>query len=531
MQIQRIPFSEIPQLSSRDVAYAMQDESMKPFFKYGVDIESFKQVILDKQKDNTDRPRLVNELKAQYEQLSTNEIVAKQVNLLADQNTFTVTTAHQPSLFTGPLYFVIKIISTINLARKLSETYPEYNFVPIFLTGGEDHDFEEANHLHLFGKTIEWQNDESGSVGAMGTDSLVKPLAELKEILGDSDRAQSVFAELEASYTRHDRYSMATIDYVHTLFGQYGLVVIDTSKRAFKESFKAIMREELLEQPSQELVEKTQAALTDAGFGAQAHAREINLFYLRDGLRERIVLEDGQYKVLNTDYVFSTVEILKELDDHPDHFSPNVVMRPLLQEKVLPNLAYIGGGGELAYWMERQSQFEYFGVNFPMLIRRNSLMWIDKGTAKRMTKLGLQSNQLFMGTEALLKAYIRDNSENELSINTEKEQLKSLFESIAAKAKNIDPTLGKAILADYARQAKSVENLEGRLMRAEKQKHDTALNQIRNLKEKLYPKNGLQERFDNFLPFYLRYGHDFFNILLDALDPLENGFVVVTDEG
>jgi len=291
------------------------------------------------------------------------------------------------------------------------------------------------------------------------------------------------------------------------------------------------MREELLEQPSKGLVEKTQKDLKKAGFGAQAHAREINLFYLRNGLRERIVLENGVYKVLNTSYTFTTIEILKELDDHPDHFSPNVIMRPLLQEKVLPNLAYIGGGGELAYWMERQSQFEYFGINFPMLIRRNSLLWVDQTTLKKITKLGLNVDQLFENTETLSKNYIRQHTENDLSIQTEKDQLKALFESIANKAKNIDPTLEKAILADYARQAKSLENLEGRLMRAEKQKHDTALNQMRKLKEKLFPKNGLQERYDNFLPFYLKYGHDFFNTLLQVLNPLEEGFVVVVDKG
>lgn len=529
MQVSRISFNKIPQLSTRDIAYAMCDDSLRPFYKYDVNIESFAQIISDKQKDNTDRVLLVKELKTQYEQLSVNQLVVKQIESLAQKTTFTITTAHQPSLFTGPLYFVIKIMSTINLAKQLNETYPEHHFVPVFLTGGEDHDFEEANHLHLFGKTIEWQNKESGSVGAMSTASLDQSLAELEEILGQSDNAKAVFAALKKSYTSHDRYSMATIDYVHSLFGQYGLVVIDTSTYAFKEAFKPIMREELLEQPSQKLVEKTQESLTDAGFGAQAHARAINLFYLRDGLRERIIFEEGRYSVLNTDYSFTTVEILKELDDHPDRFSPNVVMRPLLQERVLPNLAYIGGGGELAYWMERQSQFEYFGVNFPMLIRRNSLVWIDKGHAKRLSKLGIDEEQLFSKTEDLLKDFVRKNTENELSITSEKEQLKSLFESIAAKAKNIDPTLEKAIMADYARQAKSVANLEGRLMRAEKQKHDTALNQIRNLKEKLYPNNGLQERYDNFLPFYMRYGNRFFDVLLAELNPLEDGFVVILD--
>lgn len=530
MQTFRIPFEQIDQLSSRDKAYAQKDSALRPFYKYSVDIESFAQIIEDKKKDNTNRAVLVQELQAQYAQLSANDKVNQQVERLSDSNTFTITTAHQPSLFTGPLYFVIKIMSTIRLAQRLNEAYPDYHFVPIFLTGGEDHDFEEANHLHLFNKTITWENEEQGAVGAMSTQTLDKPLAELAEILGQSDAAKQAYSTLERAYTKHQRYSMATIDYVHQLFGDYGLVVLDTSKKAFKQLFAPIMRKELLERPSQALVQQAQEALTQAGFGAQAHAREINLFYLQDGLRERIVFENGLYKVLNTDYSFTQTAILTELEEHPEYFSPNVVMRPLLQETVLPNLAYIGGGGELAYWMERLEQFAHFEVNFPMLIRRNSLLWIDAATAKRMNKLGLNTDTIFNDTEALVKDFVRQHTENELTISAEKEQLKSLYDSVTEKAKNIDPTLGKAIEAEYVRQAKSLANLEGRLMRAEKQKHDTAIGQIRKLKDKLFPKNGLQERYDNFLPFYLKYGNTFFDTLAQELDPLQDGFVVVLDQ-
>ncbi|MEM1214968.1 MAG: bacillithiol biosynthesis cysteine-adding enzyme BshC, partial [Bacteroidota bacterium] len=375
--------------------------------------------------------------------------------------------------------------------------------------------------------TIEWHNDESGAVGDMQTTSLQAPLAALEEILGSSERAQAAFAELSAAYTRHATYGAATIDYVHTLFGEEGLVVLSMNTPLLKRAFIPLAKQELLAQSSQPLVEKAQAELAEAGFSGQAYARDINLFYLREGLRERIENNGEVYEVLTTDYRFTETEILTELEQHPERFSPNVVMRPLYQELILPNLAYVGGGGELAYWMERREQFAHFGINFPVLVRRNSLLWLDSGSVKRMQKLDLSVSDLFQDADALVRQYVETTTDHELTIAEEKAQLETLFQSIANKARAIDPTLAKAIEAEYTRQAKSVDNLEGRLLRAEKQKHETALNQIRSLKDKLFPDNGLQERHDNFLNFYVRYGRDFLTQLIEVLDPLEEGFVVV----
>lgn len=534
MQIHRIPFTQVPQLSKRDVAYATQNPALRPFYRYELTEAAFADIIQQRSAFPTNRETLVEVLQAQYAQLGAHAAdgdaqVKLQLAHLGKENTFTVTTAHQPSLFTGPLYFVIKILSTINLTRRLAKAYPAYNFVPVFVTGGEDHDFEEVNHLHLFGKTIEWQNQESGAVGMMSTATLTSAFETLSELLGQSESAQQIFTQLQEAYSRHETYGLATVDYVHQLFGQFGLVVLDMNQVAFKRLFAPIMRKELLEQASQPLVTAAQAELESTGFGAQAHARDINLFYLRDGLRERIELTDGVYKVLNTDYQFTKDELLAELDAHPEYFSPNVVMRPLFQELILPNLAYIGGGGEIAYWLERLTQFEAFGLPFPMLIRRSSLLWLDRGTTKRMRKLGLSVNDLFTDTDSLIRQMVTEATDSELTISAEKAQLEALFQSIADKAKAIDPTLAKAIHAEYTRQAKAVANLEGRLLRAEKQKHETAINQLKSLKDKLFPNNGLQERYDNFLAFYTRYGESFFLQLIDCLDPLEQGFVVVED--
>lgn len=529
MIIKKINYEDVPQFSKRDKAYIKEVEALRPFFKYPVNIDSFAQVIEDKKKDNIDRETLVKVLQKQHSK-HPHPAVQANIEKLQSENTFTLITAHQPSLFTGPLYYIFKNISVINLAEQLEKHYPDYQFVPIFLTGGEDHDFEEVNHLHLFNKTLTWKSGETGSVGAMKTATLAPVLEELKSILGESDKAKELFAIIEKTHTEHSTYGDAAVALAHELFKDYGLVVFNPADTELKKLFRPIIREEILKQPSANLVEKTHEALEAAGFSSQATPREINFFYLQEQSRERIIEEDGKFKVLNTDLEFSKEEMEKEIENYPERFSPNVIMRPLFQETTLPNLAYIGGGGEIAYWLERKSQFAHFGVNFPMLIRRNSAMWIDKGSVKKMNKLGVKLEDIWGDTEQIVKDFVANNSEKEFSLVEEKEALEAIYQKAAAKTKAIDPTLEKALLAEHAKAKKGLENMETRLIRAEKQRFDQSISQLRGLKEKLFPGNGLQERYDNLIPFYLKYGREFIEVLKENFDPLEKQFVAVIDD-
>lgn len=531
MEICQIPFDKVPYLSRRDRAYALAAPELRPFYKYEVSLEAFAQAIEDKKKDNTDRKILVEALREQYAGMDTGRAVKDNIESLLDGNTFTLVTAHQPSLFTGPLYYIYKIFSTINLAEQLNARYPGRHFVPVFISGGEDHDFEEVNHLHLFGKTINWKNEESGPVGMMSANTLQPALEEVRAVLGDSERAQELYALLKEAVESHRRYADTARHLANALFRDYGLVIIDMSHPKLKRLFIPYIKEEILEQPSKALVEATVEQLEKAGFSGQAYPREINFFYLGRELRqrERIVLEDGRYQVLNTSHSFSREDLIAEIEQHPERFSPNVVMRPIFQELVLPNLAYIGGGGELAYWLERKKQFEHFGLNYPMLVRRNSVLFIDGGSAKRMNKLGLTVEQLFGDVEELIKEYVRQNTENELSLAEEKAELAALVKSIEEKAREVDPTLVKTAAAEGQKMINSLEQLEGKLMRAEKQRHDIAINQMRSLKDKLFPGNGLQERYDNFMGFYLNYGQEFFGLLKTELDPMAKAFTVIVD--
>lgn len=531
MEVTILPFTAVPQLAAKDLAYATQNPAFRPFFKYEPLISEFEKVIADKKRDAINRKILVEVLQSQYATITPNPKVADNIAALLNENTFTVTTAHQPSLFTGPLFFVYKIISTINLAERLNAQYSGYRFVPVFVNGGEDHDFEEINHAHVFGKKITWDApDAGGSVGTMSTDSLHLVLEQLQTLLGENEAAKEIFSIIETAYSSHSLYGNAANALVNKLFDKYGLVTINMNVPELKKIFAPIIREEIFNQPSQALIEATQKALVEAGFSSQAHAREINLFYLQPGRRDRIVKNGDLFEILGANLTFTSAEMDQEIESHPERFSPNVALRPLFQELILPNLAYVGGGGEIAYWLERKTQFAHFGINFPMLVRRNSVMWIDRPSSGRIEKLGLAPVDLFQDTDSLIRHFLEKNTENDLSLDSEKTSLQNLFDSIRQKALQVDPTLEKAVAAEAVKQMKVVEQLEGRLLRAEKQKQETAVNQIRNLKEKFFPNNGLQERVDNFLNLYTKYGHSFFEVLKNNLDPLKSGMVIVRDK-
>lgn len=529
MKIQKFSFHDIPQFSDRDKAYTTEHESLRPFYKYDTRLEAFEEVLKNRSQFPVDRPLLVEVLKEQYSSLSASSLVQQQIESLSQENTFTVVTAHQPSLFTGPLYFIYKIISAINLAKQLNEKYTDSHVVPVFVIGGEDHDFEEINHLHLFNKEVVWENEASGAVGQMSTHTLQSALQEVKDILGTSENAKAIYAKLEDCYTKHKKYGAATQAFVHELFKADGLVVFNMNHPKLKSAFVPYIKQEIFEQPSQAIIEQTQEKLSTLGFGSQATPRAINFFYLQDQLRARIVEEDGIYKVLDTDIQFSKAEMEAEIEQHPERFSPNVVMRPIYQEVILPNLAYIGGGGELAYWQERLLQFEYYKVSYPMLIRRNSVLWIDKSTAKKMTKLDLTIEQLFGDVELLVKEYVKENTENELSLKHEKLKVQQIFEEVIKKAVEVDPTLKKSSLSEQAKVLNSLSTLEAKLVRAEKNRHEITINQIHTVKDKLFPHNGLQERYDNFMGFYLKHGEAFFETLKAHLYPLEKQFIVISE--
>jgi len=296
-----IPFGNVPQFTRKDKAYTLQDPSLRPFYTYAPIAENIPRVIQDNASQDIDRKVLTEVLKDQYKDRNPSVEVARQIDLLGKDTTFTLVTAHQPNLFTGPLYYVYKIISVIRLCEFLNKQYPDSHFVPLFISGNEDHDFEEINHFELFGKRVTWQNEEKGAVGMMSLDSMSGPLEETQRILGDSPNGREMFSLLKNAYTGTHSYGEAAIRLTHALFGNQGLVILNTSDHRLKRQFIPSMKREIFEQPSRALIEKTGQQLETLGYELQAFPREINFFYMTNQLRSRIVREGHIFRVLDSE--------------------------------------------------------------------------------------------------------------------------------------------------------------------------------------------------------------------------------------
>jgi bacillithiol synthase len=530
-----LPYDKVPQLAKMDIAYATGAADIRNFYKYEPTIDSFPTLIEDKKQSlpadyQNGRNQLVAALQTQYAKLPENEAVSSNISSLTDENTYTVVTAHQPNVFLGPLYFLYKAITVINLAKTVTNSLGgKAKIVPVFVMGSEDHDLEELNHINVFGKKLVWETEEKGAVGAMSTKTIQPLLDQLETWMGESEAAKTLLTQLRISYQLKNNVAEATQAMLHFLMGKYGLIVLNMGDTRLKRLFIPFFKSELLEQKSIGFVQETTAKLNELGYKSQATPREINLFYLQDGSRERIVrVESATYQVLNTNLTFTEAEMLQELEAHPERFSPNVVLRPLYQEFILPNLVYVGGGGELAYWLERKSLFEHYGVNFPMLIRRNSVLWLEPDAQKKLQKFGFTPIQFFQDTEILVRQYIDANLETDVNLDKEMQELAAIFDKLAKKAQIIDPNLEKSVRSDEVKFSSALEQWQSRLVRAEKAKHEVALQQMRTLKEKLFPNNGLQERTENFIGYYVKYGDAFLETLKENLDAFDKGFVILS---
>ncbi|MDF1696731.1 MAG: bacillithiol biosynthesis cysteine-adding enzyme BshC [Saprospiraceae bacterium] len=527
MRIEKIDYEQISAISSKDLSYIQLTPFLEDFYSFTPSIESFSNAISERKKHGIDRKLLVDVLQENYKSINPNEKQIQNIGALKSENTFTIITAHQPSLLGGPLYYVLKIASVINLCNQLTEAYPEYNFVPTFISGGEDHDFEEIDHLHLFGKTIKWEREAIGPVGRLTIDGIDEVLQQVSEILGDRPEAVSLMSTITGCLEESHCYSDFVFKFVNVLYGKYGVIVVNMDNIHLKKRFAPLMQEEILNQVSKPLVSATQEQLEKHKFKAQAFPRDINLFYLCEDGRKRIEPKGDNFDIVDTNLEFTKENLLKELENHPDRFSPNVVMRPLFQEFCLPNLAYVGGGGEIAYWLERKTQFAHFNVFFPMLIRRNSAMILNKGQLKNLSKLDFTIEDIFLDQDQLIFKFINASSEIEIKLDDQKTQIENAYQDIAKKSTSVDPSLAKSVLAEMTRQLKNIDQMESRIKRSLKSQQDVNVKKIEKLKEKLFPNLGLQERYDNFLPHYLSIGESFFDVLIENLDPMDRRFTCI----
>ncbi len=530
MKANYIDYSETNSFSPAIIRYLENDPQLTPFFNFKADIDGFRKLIEAKAND-CNREVLVEVLTQQYSKSgqTITSSVNKNIDLLLEKSSFTVTTGHQLNLFTGPLYFIFKIVTAISLAKELKANFPDKNFIPVYWMATEDHDFAEINHTYIANKKIAWDIPAAGATGRINTKEIGETLRDYTSTLGVSEYAEELRKLMQQAYTNNSTLADATRSAVNALFEEYGLVILDADDKRLKNEFADVIYRDIAELNSYKNISEANEKLKESGLDAQVNPREINFFYLKDGLRDRIVFEDNDYAVLNSKIRFTANELKKEIKDHPERFSPNVVMRPLYQEVILPNLAYIGGAAEIVYWLQLKQNFDFYKVDFPILLLRNSAIITTTNLTSKLSRIDLSINDIFQSSEELRKEWVKSHTDHVLNLNEELQELNKIFDRIKQRAYKIDPTLAPSSEAVKARLYKAMKNLEGKLMKAEKRNFSHALSQIDSIKAKLFPRGGLQERTENFGLFYVKYGKEFIRDLVENFKPLELKFTILEE--
>ncbi|MEP6750513.1 MAG: bacillithiol biosynthesis BshC, partial [Bacteroidota bacterium] len=315
----RLQYTDTGYFSTIITDYLQKKKEIAPFYKHTTDLNGIKAAIEARKKFGNHRTTLVAELEKQYAVLQTTDAVKQNIRLLADENTFTITTAHQPVIFTGTLYFIYKILHVIKLSAWCKEQLPQYNFVPVFYMGSEDADLDELGSIWLNNEKIVWDTAQTGAVGRMNTTGLEKIIARIEGELSVQQYGKELVQLLKDCYLNSPDIQTATFKLIDALFARYGLIVLISDKPGFKKLLRPVFEDDLFNQTSSGIATQTIEQLS-AHYKVQANPRAINLFYLKDNIRERIEQDGDKWLVVGKNISFTKETLLLELQQHPERF-------------------------------------------------------------------------------------------------------------------------------------------------------------------------------------------------------------------
>jgi bacillithiol biosynthesis cysteine-adding enzyme BshC len=475
----------------------------------------------------TNRSVLAKVLQEQYTSVSNHAISAGQIEQLIHENSFTVCTAHQPNLFTGPIYVFYKIIHTIKLADELNHRFPDKRFIPVYYMGSEDADLDELGYTHTENQTLRWNTKQKGAVGRMVVDdALLELMKDWFETTRHQLNADEVFESLQTFFVKGKSIQQASFELIHHWFGDKGLLVLIPDHASLKSLATPIWKSELLEQSTQKSLKETQSWLA-SNYRVQASGREINLFFLESGIRARLIKDAGQFHAVDTDFKFSEEAMLACLHEHPETMSPNVLLRPLFQELILPNVAFVGGGGELAYWLSVKPIFDLHQIPYPVLLLRQSFVLFDKETSKKFEKLFIPIQNYFGEQAAFEYGIARLVSSSWPDLTQPKDDLKNSYQAIAEKVKAVDASLVNHVNALQNAAQQKIEALEKKLARAIKKRSEASIRQADKIRSVILPDGGFQERKIHGAEQYARFGKGLLDVLYNHVDTLGREGVVL----
>ena len=483
--------------------YCKNNPVIRPLYSFEPNWSGVEEAIHQREQFPVDRIKLHEVFKRQYSGFSLTSEIQLNIDKILNNNTFTITTGHQLSLLTGPLYFIYKIVSVIAFAKQCQLRFPAYNFVPVYWMNSEDHDFDEINHFYWGKNKFEWHiNDKTPyPTGELSTQSLDSLFKQLDEKTIDKQLLNKLLKEFKDHYLNSDNLSQATRKLVHSLFKDWGVLILDQHDEILKKQFKKHIINEIRHKYSFHYVTETDQLIHNLGYNTQVKPREINLFYHHPNLgRNRIIEEGNRFKVINTNLEFTLEELIQHIELDINKFSTNVVTRPLYQESVLPNICYIGGPAEVAYWLQYKKSFDASNIFFPLILMRDSFLLMNEKNKLKINKLNIELEDFLKDETEIIYEWIKSFSDY-TSISNIESEVDLLFDQLKASIVKIDSTLGPSVEAERVNTKKGLERIIIKINRAVKRKNEDGIRQISEIHEWILPGGTFQERSQNILYF------------------------------
>lgn len=513
--------------------YLEKPQQYQELFTFLPDLGGLVEAIRKKEKEPNHND-LLHEIFAEqlHPHIKQYPAVAENVAAFGQASTLSITTGHQLVLAGGPAYLYYKISTVICLSRQLSHL-TGVKVVPVFWLASEDHDIEEIKEGNIKGKAYKWDGQWDGYSGVLPTDLLQEWKTLLLQELSAGGAPQSLRDRIEKAYRPGITLAQATTDFIMDVFGNYGLLVLNPDDSRLKSLFEQVMTEEVSEkkayQAMQPLIQKWGEIWQINKLEPQVKPREINLFFLHQKRRHRIVPDEKGVFTAGNQVWSNTEQLLAQIKLEPEKFSPNVVLRPLYQEIILPNIAYVGGPGEIHYWLELKPVFDAYGITFPVLLPRLSVMALSEKANQKWIGLGLDWDDFGGSLENIQKKQLRQLNEISLNWDAAKQELEGIYENLKTGVHKIEPTLQPAVLAELNKSLQGIEQLKGRVNKALKQKNETVLRQSEKIYSELFPGGIPQERVETGLGLEWQIGEGFVKLLAEReITPGDPGTYLLT---
>jgi len=526
-----INFSDIPGHQNLFLDYMYEFEKVSDYFRYNFrDTENYNSIFSKISKSRNRNSNLPKYILQQYEGFDISEITRENINSLNKDNSLAVVTGQQLGIFGGPLYTIYKTITTIKLSSDLNKKYPQFNFIPVFWMEGDDHDFNEVNNFQIFDNRNELYNisyDDGiesdvnrGSVGSIQFGSQIENVfSKLDEALRDSDFKEDLVGSLRSVYEEGKSFSDSFREILISLFDQQGLVLFSPQPEAIKNLLSPLFEREITEYRSHTDSVLTRSVELEDAYHAQVKIKPINLFFSNKDGRYPIDPNDDGFKLRGKRISYTKEELLEKVKIEPEKFSPNVLLRPICQDYLLPTAFYVAGPSEISYFAQIDPLYELFNIEPPIVYPRMSASIIEKNVQSILEKYQLDVTDCFRTEKQLNQKVLSVYSDINLKslFSDKSSEIENIFSELKEVIISLDNSLESATDKTLERIIQSVKNLQSKSESAHERKHETIVRQLSKLRTNLYPSQSLQERELSIIHFQNKYGNDILKWIYEEL--------------